>query len=170
MARSMPRDSYRSRVLAAENSVTNQRTTNHELIQMRARILKSKWWEKNRKQISPGGFMIRPNGQFTLPCANYDDTSSMCYGDAAPMLRLMHAMAHHTVDYDDEASAHGPEFAKAYLAIVRRFLGQDARDALYVAFATHKVKTRTWSPEARQAAKQRVAISELKKMAQELGR
>lgn len=164
------RDSFRNRVLVAEASVTWQREDGKTLVALRNRIMRSQWWGKNRKQVSPAGYMIRPSGQFRLPCADYDDTSSLLYGNAWPSLRLMHAMAHHTVEYDDETSAHGPEFAKAYLGIVRRFLGQEAKDALAVAFATHKVKTRTWSAAAKQDARQRTALRELKKMREELNR
>jgi hypothetical protein len=149
--------------------VTVQRIVGGELRSLQQRVLRSKWWEKNVQGVALGNCIrVSPSSSFSQPCCNYDDTGSMTYGEVSPPLALMHALAHHTVQYTDDMSPHGPEFAKAYLAIVRRFLGQDAKDNLNVAFAQHKVKTRTWSAAAKQEAKQRVALRELKELRREL--
>jgi hypothetical protein len=156
------RDSYRSRVTAAEMDVTCEKLSLNDLRSLLQRVTKSKWWERRKDEATAG--TVVPD---KLPCANVYDLSSMLYGPA-PQVKLMHALAHEITVYTDDMSAHGPEFAKTFLEITRRFLGQHVKDSLAVAFVQHKVKTRTWSPEAKQQARQRTALRELKEIRREL--
>jgi hypothetical protein len=168
------RDNYRNRVAAAEQEVAWQRVGAAEVNNLRNRILKSAWWTKHRQPTRTVGTAVSLKsaaGEFWCHCAHFDDTGSLLYastGGGSPMLRLLHAMAHHMVDYTLTDDIHGPEFAKAYLMAVKRWLGGETKDQLAVAFAKHKVKTRTWSPEARAAAKHRLALADLKAMREEL--
>lgn len=162
------RDSYRSRVYAAEGAARLPKISVSDLWHLRSRVLKSTWWQKHERTpvfattLTAGGKRWRTGG-----CLDTQDTGSMLYRPN-PQLRMLHALAHYTVEYGDETQLHGPEFAKAYLAIVQRFIGREAKDDLQVQFATHKVKTRTWSPEAREKARQRFAERDLKSMLDEL--
>lgn len=171
----MKRDNYRNRVFAAEQEVPWQKVSGQEVTQLRNRILKSAWWKKNAAPTPAGvygtvvSFKAANGESFWCHCARHDDTGTLLYGGGSPMLRLLHALAHHMVDYTLTDDIHGPDFAKAYLTLAKRWLGQDTKDALAVAFAKHRVKTRTWSPEARAAAKHRVALKELKALREELG-
>jgi hypothetical protein len=161
------RDSYRGRVITAEADVICDRTTLPDLRSLQQRVLKSKWWER-RKDEAIVSAQTYDDGR-ELPCENYHDLSSMLYTPVgSPQVKLMHALAHEITVYTDEMSAHGPEFCKTFLEITRRFLGQHVRDSLAVAFVEHKVKTRTWSPEAKEAARKRTALRELKAMREEL--
>jgi hypothetical protein len=149
-------------VIAAETDVTCEKVTLTDLRSLSQRVQKSKWWERRESEAAVGELVPRD-----LACANTYDLSSMLYGPA-PQVKLMHALAHEITVYTEDMSAHGPEFAKTFLEITRRFLGQHVKDSLNVAFLQHKVKTRTWSPEAKQQARQRTALRELKEMRKEL--
>jgi hypothetical protein len=170
------RDNYRNRVAAAENEVAWTRVGSTEVTDLRKRVLKSAWWSKHVQDSRRVGTAISlksANGEFWCHCANYEDTGNLLYathGIGSPLLRLLHAFAHHMVDYTLTDDIHGAEFAKAYLAAVKRWLGAEAKDQLNVAFAKHKVKTRTWSPEARAAAKHRVAMKDLQALREELSK
>lgn len=180
-ARAFPRpketqevDRYRNRVIAAEQEVRWTGTAGVDVTRLRQRVLKSAWWTKQCKPTSPLGYLKTTKGEFSIPCANYHDVGALLYGGnghgGSPELRLMHALAHHMTDYTIEGTGpHGPEFARNYLTAAKRWLGQEAKDQLAVAFATHRVKTRTWSPEARAAAKRRIALKELRELSEELG-
>jgi hypothetical protein len=166
------RDVYRSRVLNAESELPTRRLSGMDVTHLRDRILKSAWWQKNArpyKKLVGQHYFPTDNGEFAVPCARFDDAGTLLFGVGSPELRLIHAIAHHLVDYTvPDTGIHGPEFAKAYLMATRRWLGQETRDQLAVAFAKHQVKTRTWSPEARTAAKHRAALRDLKAMREEL--
>lgn len=162
----MNRDSYRSRVAKAEADVTCEKTTLPDLRALQKRVLTSKWWERRKAEASVAAHHFGDGRE--LPCENYYDLSSMLYGQGAAQIKLMHALAHDITVYTDDMSAHGPEFAKVFLEVTRRFLGQHVKDSLNVAFVQHKVKTRTWSPEAKEEARKRTALRELKAMREEL--
>lgn len=162
----MQRDSYRTRIITAEADVTCEKITLPDLRSLQARVLKSKWWARRKDEASVSAQTYNDGRE--LPCENYYDLSSMLYGQGAAQIKLMHALAHDITVYTDDMSAHGPEFAKTFLEVTRRFLGQHAKDSLNVAFLQHKVKTRTWSPKAKEEARQRTALRELKAMREEL--
>lgn len=162
------RDSYRGRVASAEIDVRLPPADFKALVTLRARVLRSQWWGKHEATPAASGTMTAGGRRWaTGGCLDHEDIASMIYRKN-PALHLLHALAHYTVAYDETRQLHGPEFARAYLVIVQRFLGREAKEDLMVAFATHKVKTRTWSPAAKEQAKQRYAERDLKSLLAEL--
>lgn len=161
------KDSYRQRMWVAQDSVRLPKAMDAvELRKLQTRVTRSKWWEA--RFVNQGRVVASGNYQYTVGgCMDYDDTAPMSLRHN-PQLRLMHACAHHLVRYNEETSLHGPEFAKAFLTIVQRFLGREVRQELQLAFTTHKVKTRTWNAEARQRAKERYAERDLRSLLEEL--
>lgn len=88
------------------------------------------------------------------------------------VMDVAHALAH-LVPFPEEQGRHGPHFCKAYLYIINRVVGATAKAELQAAMRAHKVKTRTWSPEARsrrsEQAKTENAVSDLLALKAELG-
>lgn len=69
-------------------------------------------------------------------------------------LDVVHGLAHFITP--PEAEFHGPEFARNYLALSKA-LGADVQRVLRDTFKAYGVKYRTWSPEAKERARQRAA-------------
>lgn len=44
--------------------------------------------------------------------------------------------------YEDHSASHGPEFAKEYIAVVRRFIGAEEARALKAVFKKNRIKAR----------------------------
>lgn len=155
----MAKDYMRSRVLEAEASVlmTTPPNNYNALRDLYATVEKSQWYQ-TRAVL----------GEIhDCRCGDPGDWGGISY-KKNPQLVLLHAFAHNTVEKSEEEIAHGPKFAQAYLAIVKRFLNQDVRDRLNAAFLEYKVKTRTWSPEAKAGAKKRYAKKELSQLLEDL--
>lgn len=61
---------------------------------------------------------------------------------------MLHELAHYAVRWTDSFAGadctahHGPEFAKEYLALVRRWIGKEEADALRAAYKKNRVKYR----------------------------
>lgn len=77
-------------------------------------------------------------------------------------LFILHALAHTL--HDEDTAWHGPEFARQYLRLVDRFVGEVAGKALRAEFAKQRVKARVLSHEA----KLRRAVARTTKMVQDL--
>lgn len=154
------KDMFRSRVVAAQATVRRPAVGHAELNSLEKRVLKSKWWEAHKAQHQWGDPRLHQD------CADYD--SGSCYFYRPAELALMHALAHHMVPYEDDTPFHGPEFAKAYLTIVKRWLGAETKASLALAFVEHKVKFRTWSGAAKEKAKQRYTKKDLASLLDEL--
>lgn len=75
----------------------------------------------------------------------------------ASVLAVSHQLAH-LVPVPDDQGYHGPEFVKAWLYIVNRYIGADAKRLLVETLRGYGVKTRTYSPEARARASDRMKI------------
>lgn len=179
-----PRDSQRKRVLDAENAVrttlignvppdvTAQANRVQELGNLFDRIARSAWW---RKQIEPTSPFVKTTLTLSWCNATYCERSQTTTGYQVQLgqpdrnvLDAMHALAHQIAPAD--CALHGPEFAKAYLECVRKWIGADARAALVAAFKNpeHKVKYRVYSAASRQSMSDRGRARDLAKLLEEL--
>lgn len=61
---------------------------------------------------------------------------------------VLHAHAHWLVPPD--AALHGAEFCRAYLQLVKRYMGQSAYEDLRDLYKEYKIKHRVISPEGRE--------------------
>lgn len=77
-----------------------------------------------------------------------------CKGWGIPY-KFLHGLAHLLEPSNEEVAYHSPQFARTYLGLVKRHLGDEAHEILKGAYREKHVKTRTVSPEAREAARER---------------
>jgi hypothetical protein len=61
---------------------------------------------------------------------------------------MLHEIAHHAAPRD--AAAHGPEYARIYVELVRTFMGEKPAARLLAAFEAHRVKVAAEEPGVRQ--------------------
>jgi hypothetical protein len=149
-----PRDMQRNKIYAAENDLGVQLSWPTPVLHgMADQITRTRWW-KSRTTVK--GVTIvdsRSRGCGVWPWPPSGSHCSVELGkDRQSELHLLHALAHLIQPRD--SVWHGPSFAQAYLHLVRRFL-PDSYEPLRTAFREHRVKTQTWSEEARQAASER---------------
>lgn len=157
------RDSQRQRVYNAEDiafpimqawsnyGIGDTFTSIHETQAFVDKIAKSAWWKKRTDIIQVevsdgrgrrsacaygitylwvGGNKAIGFGKIALPKGNRNINS------------VLHEFAH-LLAHDDDFAAHGPEFCKAYLALVKRFLGKQSHSNLKYGFDRMKVNYRT---------------------------
>lgn len=168
-----PRDSYWSRVQNAHTAFTDGQggmgyDAERKLVD---RIVRSAWWRKRRPDIAH--FEIRHSGRSNFCTVEYPGGMRKIGGTAvvdtspnsAPF-DLLHCVAHYL--HPDDSAWHGPEFAKAMLDIVGKYLGMDERRRLAQLYKDHKVKTVVWSAEAKERAKVRHAERDLRALLDEL--
>lgn len=155
----MSKDYMRSRVIEAEASIllATPSNTYGAIRDLYTRVSASQWYQSRGVR----------GGIHECRCNDPSDWASISYKKNSQLV-LLHAFAHNIVEQTEEPIAHGPKFTQAYLGLVKRFLGQDVRDRLAAAFLEHKVKTRTWSPEAKAGAKKRHATKELAQLLEDL--
>lgn len=169
-----PRDSYWSRVQNAHAAFTDgQGGMNYdEVRKLVDRIVRSAWWRKRRPDIAH--FAIEQSGRYNFCTIRYPDGMKKVGGTAvvdvgapnsAPF-DVLHCVAHYL--HPDDTAWHGPEFAKAMLDIVGKYLGMDERRRLAQLYKDHKVKTVVWSAEAKERAKVRHAERDLRALLDEL--
>lgn len=163
-----PRDSYRARVFAAEDNTSNRALASAEIDALIRRVNGSAWAAKN---------VVHPVYRWSWwKCTAWDHTAGalpMGNGPALNDLRFFHGLAHHMVA--DDVALHGPEFVRAYIEAVRKFLGEARSEELREQMKKSGAKMRSWSPEAREKARERYherhfhsAVHELKAMLEEL--
>lgn len=179
------RDSQKSKVFKAETVVRGPVLTSAELEALGTRIVKSAWFNKQT-----GTWPSPPNPRYqkmliytqTTRCEVEIRTfgkDMTVTGRLGPPYRAaidVHHLIAHALTQDDVRQGriawHGPEFCKAMLASVARWEGDDAKKALLAAFRQHKVRSRVYTAEARQAMKDRAgaryALEGLKELHAEL--
>lgn len=171
MAGNRPRDNQFSKILKAEDEYIKQAgiVGQHDDVRLLAdRIRRSSWLVKQGADFA------------TLPGVTHTYSRTVCYQNKSTWefqrlttVDFLHELAHHLVPTD--VQLHGPEFVKAYLECVRRWLGADEKKRLKGIFLEHRVKTKVYSPEAKErlaqnAAKARASFVEddLKALLEEL--
>jgi hypothetical protein len=170
-----PRDSYASRVYNADATFKQGTLEIHRAEQHWAdRIAHSAWWKKRAPDIVK--FDLRHSGnvlcdyRFTkAPRAGGNPRAIQAVVNLptdAYLADLCHAVAHYL--HPENTAWHGPEFAKAMLDVVGKFMGLDERRRLAALYKANKVKTVRWSDEAKDRAKHRHAERDLKALLDEL--
>lgn len=160
------RDTQRLRVYRAEWALwpAERRLSYDEARLMVDRIMASKWMQDRCPRLALkyrlGKFTLLPGrkGQRKAWARTYE----MCLPDTLRMpLVVTHEMAHAMRrQIDATEPGHSWEWAACHLALVRRFLGVSQYRALRDTYKAHRVrytKPRQLSPEARQAAVERLA-------------
>lgn len=154
MAGNRPRDNQFSKVINAENKFIQQAgifVSEQEMCDLAARIRRSSWLKKQDVD-----FQSLPNtlrGTSMTRC--YQTDRNRWLFQRPTTMDLLHELAHHMTPTD--VQLHGPEFVKAYLECVRRWLGADEKKRLKAIFLEHRVKTKVYSPEAKERLAQNAA-------------
>lgn len=171
-----PRDSLWSRVQNAHRDFAADYggTGYDEERKLVDRIVRSAWWRKRRPDIAH--FTLRRTGREHNYCVcEFDDGPRRKIGNSAVLdlgspntteVDVLHAVAHYL--HPEDTAWHGPEFAKAMLDTVGKYLGMDERRRLAQLYKQHKVKTVVWSQEAKDKAKSRHAERDLRALLDEL--
>lgn len=157
MASGRARDNQRQRVYNADLHGGQRMETVGEIQEYVDRITRSRWW---KSQLKKNASMHRrfSNGK-TIKVKDGRGRSSAC-GDSwtcsISMPRwsrtegvILHEVAHVLTDYiygREGVAAHGPEFAKTYAALVKRWMGREAWEKLKANYKKHKVKYRVRTP------------------------
>lgn len=141
-----PRDSQRSKVYDAERVLQqgDQGWTFRETQEYVNRITRTRWW-KNR-----GGppFVLVKDGRGTTWAKAWDPYTTAKGEDRPATINLprwardpivvLHELAH-LLTLATEA-AHGPTYCTNYLALTKRFLGEETHRILRDSFKNHNVK------------------------------
>lgn len=158
MSFTAPRDTQRTKIFNAEARVlgTFKSETLADLIQFADTVTRSRWWGTRRPDIRKLT-MMTTGGNWCG--AGWPRTGAPITSDRVEVsvhrrsqLHVLHALAHFL--QPPESAWHGHEFAQAYLNLAKRWL-PESEPALREAFRFFKVKTTTWSPEAKAAASER---------------
>lgn len=171
-----PRDSYASRVYNADATFkqgTLELRTHVEQAQWASKIVRSPWWRKRAPDIvkfelrtSQKGYCDYRFLSQRMPGNPKAITAIVWLPSDAYLADLCHAAAHYL--HPETTAWHGPEFSKAMLDIVGKFMGLDERRRLSALYKENKVKTVQWSEEAKERAKHRHAERDLKALLDEL--
>lgn len=153
-----PRDNQRSRVLAAERVFTTRLDnplSGRQLQSLADRITKSAWFRK--KELTFTAIVVftgattycgQPVKRGLLTITLGDDCSN------AP--GLLHEIAHHMAP--NTVQLHGPEYCKAMLECVRKWIGPEQKKVLLADYHTPpRCKTRVITPEGRAALRETAA-------------
>jgi len=144
----MPKDMQRNKVAAAEKRLPTPTLDSTRVQATVSEVVRSRWWGTRRPDLRTMGIQFG-----WKQCVVRPAVPRICLETNPTYLTVMHALAHHLQAKD--TVAHGPEFALVYIHLVSRFVGTIAGADLRAAFKAERVKTSTWSPEARAAAQER---------------
>lgn len=145
-----PRDGQQSKVLSAILGIRPgaPELNNATSVAFINKITRSAWWKKRSTWH-----------QFeVIHGAQYCETGKaglLRIGAHLTRVDVLHALTHKITPTD--VALHGPEFAKEFLNIVERYLGAQYKAQLLVQYKNRGVKYRTWSPEAKERARERAA-------------
>jgi hypothetical protein len=144
MSPTRPRDSYKARVIAATGNVPSKLLNPSDLQHLMDRLLKSSWAQKHLIHRTRWGLYLNagPYCRCTRPAIMTD-------------IHLMHHVAHFMTPV--EVAEHGPEYCRNFIEAVRKWVGADEAAELRTELKVQGAKLRSWSPEARERAKQRHA-------------
>jgi hypothetical protein len=168
-----PRDSQRQKVWDAEHEARRNTSDNLLLALNNIRpftknILNSRWADNHMENYLPKQLDIYV-GRSGSCCAwinRHGELQLPAYSHISDKLALLHAVAH--VFSPEDKAWHGPEFCRTYLEMTGRFISSHAADQLRASFKTHRIKLKTMSPEAREAARKRYVERENAKFPDEL--
>lgn len=134
------RDMQRSRVYKAERSISPGKAipTINGVEAYLGKILNSKWW---RDRFPRKTILKVKDGRGCRIARGFNGGASLVHLTLPKWSRLEIFILHeltHTVTSTNLA-AHGPEFAGTFLELVARFMGQEAGEALRLAFVKYGV-------------------------------
>lgn len=142
-----PRDTQRARVYKC-GSRGREIGPNPSVADLQAiadRITRSAWWQRYARGRA---VTVRPGHGHTRATANADGIVQMPKWSRQTMT-LAHELAHVATDsmHGDTVASHGPEFAWAWLQIIRRMDGRTWETMLRAEFKHHGVKVAAWKRE-----------------------
>ncbi len=105
------------------------------------RVVGSRWWRARQGDRGIGHVTVRDGrGRSRTACADYFVGTGRViklplWGRTRPV--ILHELAHHLAGLE---AKHGPDFARAYLDLVRRWIGRDAAARLRAEYRAGRVK------------------------------
>lgn len=154
-----PRDTQRKKVYDAEVAALGEPKGGLTLVEAGSyatRIMRSPWWDSTHRTLHAGRFRILPK-VLRITDGRGRRRGSARTSSPNALIKLprfsrvdwyiLHELAHVLTARQDEAW-HGRTFARAYILLVQRWMGDEAAGRLRAAFAEHGVKYH------RQAAKE----------------
>lgn len=147
-----PRDSQRSKLYRAERKALEglpcdelRGLSVEECQGVIDDIVLSRWWERRYGPMFTPPRVKAGQGARWATARHHEHTIVLPLW-ARKQWVIVHELAHYAVraplsPYKDVAS-HGPEFAKEYLALVKRWIGADEAQKLKASFKEHRVKSR----------------------------
>lgn len=150
---SKPRDSQRQKLYDAEcafNHATHRLETLEEVQEYVDSITRTRWWKSRYfGSFENSGWRFRGNGKYQVRIKDGrgSATSYRLRGEVKmPHWSrykgiVLHELAHQLVP--PQYAGHGPEFAKMYLLMVKRYMGRDAWRFLKWQFDRYGIKYRT---------------------------
>jgi putative metallohydrolase (TIGR04338 family) len=158
------RDSQRTRLYTAERVIRKQGRTFDSIEEIQAyvdRLTASAWWKRRY-----------PERKITVVPKHHGAATAWSWRSRIEMPRwswceavVLHEVAHIATDrkYGSSAAAHGREYARTFLELVRHKMGKDAGADLKASFTEHRVKhslpRKPMSEEQRAAAAERLATA-----------
>ncbi len=143
-----PRDSQRSRLYDAERALRGGRrfVTVEECQAYVDGVLASEWWRSRFPRVRA----IRvTDGRGRRHAGAFVESARIALPKWARTERvLLHEIAHHAAPR--AAAAHGPEFARIYVELVREFRGEKPARRLLAALHAHRVRVEPAHPAERQ--------------------
>jgi putative metallohydrolase (TIGR04338 family) len=133
-----PRDNQRQKVYNAENVVPRGRQFNRvvEITVFVDHMLKTTWWRRNFPDVK---FITVKDGRRRIrPSAYRAERVIKMPKWSRNELIVIHEVAH--IVTPDCYAAHGPEYCRTYLDLVKRFMGLMTCELLRNSFKVHGVK------------------------------
>lgn len=165
-----PRDGAKTRVFQALADALpqlpdpyNRRCSPNVVNSRLVRITRSAWWLKNYPHIGVYGVQIE-YVQVLRTIREPKETSKGKWTIYLPKggncLDLYRHLAYLKNIENPALALHGTEWARAFLDLIKRW-DKEAWPILNAEFKNNKVKSRVWSPEARERAKNRQIVPRL---------
>lgn len=152
----MYRDSQRQRVYNAEHEAFEETPHN--------RLMDFKEAEDFTYMIAPLWIKFKVSKRMRPGRAHHDpNTDELVFSEKS--LRSWVIIHEATHAWEDRGAAHGPEFARKYIEMVRHYLGSDAEKLLLNAFDKHKVDYEGRSKPSKPSPKKKCELREKAKAA-----
>jgi hypothetical protein len=136
-----PRDSQRARIYKCAPDVAYYNTL-AEMQEAADKITRSAWW---KQYVGRRSIIVRP-GKGHIRASGGADGSVQMPKWSREVATLAHEIAHVATEYTygRRVAQHGPEFAWAWLEIIKRMEGIEYRKRLKSQFMIYKVKVKAW--------------------------
>jgi hypothetical protein len=165
------RDSQRKKFWLAFHQISRHQPTiiRPDTWRFAETVLDSRWWNAKRPDITKENVIFKTKNGRNL-VGTLEMAPAQCWTmplqERTTKMMILAGLCHSLPE--PTTAWHGPEYCRSLLDAIQRFIDDETADELRASFKAHRVKLRSWSLEARDAAKVRYAKKELLAMSEEM--